>query len=346
MKKYTGAHNEWDPLEEVIVGTALDAVRPSLGIDQKAIEYSDIEDCNELQHDSFNQKLLEETEEDLTNFVSELVKLNINVKRPTPIAHTKKFGTYDWETTGFYSYCPRDSLMVVGEKIIESPMTLRSRFLEPFAYKNILLDCFREGATWLSAPKPRLLDNTYLTGNSEIKLNNLEPIFDAANVIRAGRDLFYLISNTGNALGAQWLQSILGDEYNINICRNIYNGVHIDSTISFIRPGLVLLNAERINENNIPEKLKKWDKIWCSDIIDTGFSGKRPLSSIWVGMNILMINPALAVVDSRQKKLIKQLNEFKVEVLPLVLRHGRTLGGGFHCVTLDLKRKSKLENYF
>lgn len=346
MKKFTGSHNEWDSLEEVIVGTALDAVRPTIGIDQKAIEYSELKDHRALSHDPFSQRMLEETEEDLAIFVSELENLGIQVKRPDPIEHINKFGTYDWETTGFYSYCPRDSLLVIGDKIIESPMTLRSRFLEPFAYKNILLECFKEGATWLSAPKPRLLDSAYLLGDSEIKLNNLEPIFDAANVIRAGNDLFYLISNTGNALGAKWLQSILGDDYKVNICRNIYNGVHIDSTISLIRPGLVLLNSERINEDNIPEKLKKWDKIWCSDVVDTGFSGKRPLSSVWVGMNILMLNPKLAVVDVRQETLIKQLNAHKVDVLPLKLRHSRTLGGGFHCVTLDLKRMSKLENYF
>lgn len=346
MEKYNGAHNEWDSLEEIIVGTARDAVRPTLSIDQKAIEYSDIIDNHESLHETFNPQVLEETEEDLDIFASELKKIGIKVHRPEPTAHVNQFGTYDWSTTGFYSYCPRDSLMVIGDKIIESPMTLRSRFLEPFAYKNILIECFKNGAKWLSAPKPRLLDNAYQSNHSEIKLNDLEPIFDAANVIRAGKDLFYLISNTGNALGAKWLQSILGEEYHVNICQGIYNGVHIDSTISFIRPGLVLLNADRINHNNIPAKLKKWDKIWCTEVVDTGFSGKRPLSSVWVGMNILMINPELAVVDCHQKALINQLQNHKVEVLPLKLRHARTLGGGFHCVTLDLKRKSKLESYF
>jgi hypothetical protein len=45
-------------------------------------------------------------------------------------------------------------------------------------------------------------------------------------------------------------------------------------------------------------------------------------------------------VDKHQKKLIKTLEENNITVVPLELRHSRTLGGGFHCVTLDLLRES------
>ena len=40
-------------------------------------------------------------------------------------------------------------------------------------------------------------------------------------------------------------------------------------------------------------------------------------------------------------ELIKTLNSYQFEVIPLELRHSRTLGGGFHCVTLDLHRSNK-----
>ena len=33
------------------------------------------------------------------------------------------------------------------------------------------------------------------------------------------------------------------------------------------------------------------------------------------------------------------LEQYKIESIPLSMRHARTLGGGFHCVTLDLKRE-------
>lgn len=34
-------------------------------------------------------------------------------------------------------------------------------------------------------------------------LGETEPVFDAANVLRAGRDLYYLVSGSGNELGAR-----------------------------------------------------------------------------------------------------------------------------------------------
>jgi N-dimethylarginine dimethylaminohydrolase len=33
-------------------------------------------------------------------------------------------------------------------------------------------------------------------------------------------------------------------------------------------------------------------------------------------------------------------------VVPLKLRHSRMMGGGFHCVTLDIRRRGQLESYF
>ena len=43
--------------------------------------------------------------------------------------------------------------------------------------------------------------------------------------------------------------------------------------------------------------------------------------------------------------LIKELEGHGVEVLPLKMRHARNLSGGFHCVTVDVRRKGQLEDY-
>ena len=55
-------------------------------------------------------------------------------------------------------------------------------------------------------------------------------------------------------------------------------------------------------------------------------------------MNVLSLDPETIVVDDIQKKLIAQLKEEKFNVISLPMRHARTLGGGFHCVTCDLER--------
>jgi hypothetical protein len=35
-----------------------------------------------------------------------------------------------------------------------------------------------------------------------------------------------------------------------------------------------------------------------------------------------------------------------LDVIPLKLRHAKMLGGGFHCVTLDIRRTGTLQRYF
>jgi N-dimethylarginine dimethylaminohydrolase len=64
-----------------------------------------------------------------------------------------------------------------------------------------------------------------------------------------------------------------------------------------------------------------------------------PYASKWIGMNVFSINPDTVIVDRMQIDLIRQIQRHGLDVIPMELRHSRTLGGGFHCVTLDLHRQ-------
>jgi glycine amidinotransferase len=35
-----------------------------------------------------------------------------------------------------------------------------------------------------------------------------------------------------------------------------------------------------------------------------------------------------------------------LDVIPQKIRHSRMLGGGYHCITLDTRRKGTMERYF
>ena len=70
------------------------------------------------------------------------------------------------------------------------------------------------------------------------------------------------------------------------------------------------------------------------------------MSSPWVGMNLLSIDQETVIVDERQKNFIKFLEQNKIKVIPVKMRHIYTQGGGIHCATLDTVRDSKLEDYF
>ena len=100
-----------------------------------------------------------------------------------------------------------------------------------------------------------------------------------------------------------------------------------------------MLNASRVSDATVPKCLQSWEKIWVHDVVAQGFY-EYPYASKWIAMNMLVIDPTTVIVDRHQVELIKTLKSYRFTVIPLELRHSRTLGGGFHCVTLDLLRSS------
>ncbi|MFY1636541.1 scyllo-inosamine-4-phosphate amidinotransferase [Solwaraspora sp. WMMB335] len=339
-------YNEWDPLEEIIVGTMAGARMPIADRSLLATEYPDVDDPREIPTGPYPGHVVEQTEAELEELVDLLRGLGVTVRRPGGRDHEAVVSTQDWSADGFYDYCPRDGFLAVGNALIESPMVLRPRFFEGFAYKDLFLEYLESGTRWLSAPKPRLADDMYEPTAPEGKrLQNREPAFDAANVLRFGTDLLYQVSDSGNLLGARWLQAALGDRYTVHACEGLYASTHIDSTLVPLRPGLVLVNPARVNDTNFPEFLQGWDRIVCPELVDMGYVGDHPKSSIWIGMNFLVVAPGKAIVDRRQTGLVRELERHRVEVIPAQLTHSRTLGGGFHCVTLDVRRKGDLATY-
>ena len=121
---------------------------------------------------------------------------------------------------------------------------------------------------------------------------------------------------------------------------NFYSGVHIDSTITPLRNGLVMLNASRVTEENCPKAFKDWEKIWVTeDMIVAQDFYQYPYASKWIAMNMLALDPETVIIDAAQTQLINVLKSKGIASIPLTLSHSRTLGGGFHCVTLDTRRK-------
>jgi glycine amidinotransferase/scyllo-inosamine-4-phosphate amidinotransferase 1 len=160
-------------------------------------------------------------------------------------------------------------------------------------------------------------------------------ILDAANVCRLGDKMLFLESASGNRKAYEWLCSVFPG-VKIELC-NFYAGVHIDSTIVPLREGLVMLNSSRVNFDNVPQVFDGWHKIWINDVVAQDFY-QYPYASKWIAMNLLVVDPNTVICDRHQTELIRTLRAYQFEVIPMELRHSRTLGGGFHCVTLDLER--------
>ena len=367
------SHNEWDKLREVIVGNAetmAALIFPTPG----PISEELTEEGYALAREAYPRYFLDEINEDLEALCDVLKEFGARVYRPNNDHINEIYSTPLWSAAGNNVYNMRDLHLVVGNTVIESPSYERHRFFEAAGLYDIWYEYLEEGFRWIAGPKPRLEGNYkmsipyYENGRQLTRLSEDEIIFEAANTVRMGKDLLYLVSASGNYLGAKWLQSVLGEEYRVHTTEEIYRSSHIDSTVLCLRPGLVLLNGYRVNDDNCPKILDKWDKIYFHDILPypqetTDFqkevrlvvheklrklgveSNIREMSSEWIGLNILSLDPETVVVDERQTQLIQALEQWKLTVIPISFRHSYFMGG-IHCSTLDTVRESKLESYF
>ena len=298
--------NEWDCLKEIVVGTATAAHWPVNDRNFRAQSETTTWRDTPLPKGPVPDWIIEETNQDLDQLVAVLNQAGVKTHRPSDLNFA--------EQDGMYNYCPRDRLLIAGNVIVDPAMQYSCRDMEIEA-----LTAVTAGNRVISMPR----DGTM--------------VLDAANICRLGDTWLYLESASGNRAAAVWLQAQF-PEINIELC-NFYAGVHIDSTVSVLREGLVVLNASRVNETNCPAVFKNWQKIWIDDCVPQGFY-QYPYASKWIGLNMLSIDSSTVIVDAAQTELIRKIQKHKIEVIPLTLRHSRTLGGGFHCVTLDTWRQN------
>jgi N-dimethylarginine dimethylaminohydrolase len=347
METKVNSHTEWGKLKEVILGIADNARIPLIkNKDIHCVDYANYDDVTSLPGGYYYELCIEETKQDLNVFAKQLESAGVKVHRPDKTPTHLMHGTYKWRTDSYYNYCPRDSAIIIGDTIIETPMPLRARYFETFALRSIFKNYSKNGSRWISAPKPELLDELYDRSDlSQPTLTEFEPAFDAANIVKCGKDLIYLKSNSGNRWGGEWLQTVLGEKYNVHIVDNVYAYVHLDTSIMPLAPGVVLLNPDRVNENNLPNFFKNWKKIYSVPPVGTDYSEHWAPASQWIGMNVVSLDEKTVIVEQNQKPLMKQLESNGFDIMPVKLRHSRTLSGGPHCVTLDTVREDEYADY-
>ena len=234
--------NEWGQLKKVIVGIADNAKIPTdIDISLRCVNFADKTDESQIQKGPYPQQVIDEANEDLETFVDFLKGESVEVVRP------------DATDCNYYNYCPRDSVFVHDKLTLATPMPIRARKGEWRAFEKHLNDprnvrCYYESKLY----------NTDCIGNKDIlALTDFEPAFDAANIIRANEHVLYLISNSGNELGATLLQNALGDRAKVHLLKDVYSYMHIDSTVAFLREGLLLANPSRIkSKEDLPEPFR------------------------------------------------------------------------------------------
>ena len=156
------SRNEWDPLKQVIVGSATDANWPvNDPVFSKESEKTTWTETP-VPRGPVPQRIIEEANEDLDLLAKTLTGLGVDVIRPDPL----NFQTHD----GMYNYCPRDRLLVHGDTIVDPAMMYPCRDMELQCY----FDLVDEATHYHFMPR------------------NEGMVLDAANVCRLGDKMLFL----------------------------------------------------------------------------------------------------------------------------------------------------------
>jgi len=230
-----------------------------------------------------------------------------------------------------------------------------SRFFEVYVYRSLINEYFSRGARWSAAPKPLLQDRFFdlqyevpAEGPPTRYVNGeLEPVFDAADFIRCGRDIFVQRSNTTNYCGIEWVKRHLGDRYRIHTLKTCSTQpMHMDTTFMPLCPGKLLINPNFIRREDLPDfMLKSWEIFEATPPVPS-IGVAAQLCSDWLSMNFLMLDERRMIVEKRQEPFIKSLKDWGFEPIPVSFEDYYGFGGSFHCATCDIRRRGELKSYF
>ncbi len=366
-KTIVNSWNEWDPLRHVIIGRADGTM---VQAPETAVQRDWPEDgFPSGTYGPYPVEMVEKANAQLDNFARILESRGICVDRPTPIDFSQKVQTPDWEQETMFGCGPvRDILLTVGHEILEATMSYHSRWFEFICYRPLFLRYFKEDSNFRfeAAPKPRLTERSYkkdwwqkwnsmiedeqyvLAENSDWILTEEEPLFDAADVVRFGKDLIVQKSMVTNDGGIDWLRRHFPEHRVHNVGRRELLPWHLDSTLVPLRPGFALVNPTRpslgTKETEFFQK-NGWELVEAPKSL---LKKKQPYDfcSWWLNMNTLVLDPKTVCVEASETPVMELLDRHGFEVVPVPFYDVSSFGGGLHCCTADVYREGTREDYF
>jgi glycine amidinotransferase len=380
MAKMVNSWNEWDPLKRVIVGTATGTQLPA---PEPAWQYHAPKAGLPLgTWGMFPQDMVDVANEKIDAFCQLMEGKGIVVDRiePHPVMlEPRAVSTPDWTQLNMRGIAnPRDLFLVAGNEIMEAPGTKRSRYYEYLNLRPIFERYFKEDPEflWTSAPRPRLTDESYVPNyyylfdhvwtdeqkqeklhKWEFQLTEKEPLWDAADAMRFGKDLFWQRSSVTNHGGMDWVKRYFEPKglriHPVTFDKHEHPW-HIDVNLVPIRPGLAMYNPDwpPVDEG-IWElfKINDWELVPAArpshyyDHPVTQLGGEYEGPS-WISMNTFALGPNTVCVEAHEPDYIEQLTKLGVDVIPVDYADVAPFGGELHCTTLDVYREGELQDYF
>lgn len=365
MTKIVNSWNDWDPLKHVIVGRCDNSCVPPE--EPATSEKVPVDSPMRGMWGPRPTETVEKGNEALDGLVKVLESRGVKVDRPTPLQWNAPVITPDFRTDSMMTCMPpRDTLLTIGNEIIEAAMSFRCRYWEYLAFRPLLSQYFNEDPEfiWTQAPRPRLTDKSYKhnyyderitleerlvrTANKDFVTTEEEILFDAADVMRMGKDLFIQHGLTTNRKAMEWFKRKYPEFriHAVNFPGDPYP-IHIDATFVPLRPGLIINNPVRHlpEEQRVVFEKNGWEIV---DAAQPAHTEPPPLcySSVWLSMNCLVLDPKTVIVEASEVNQLEQMDKLGMNVIPVAMRDAYAFGGGLHCSTADVYREGTCQDYF
>ncbi|MDP1749213.1 MAG: hypothetical protein Q8L22_07135 [Reyranella sp.] len=316
-----GAHHEWGKLREVVIG-----ISPA---EDFVVFYEPSQrwlvppgDAFSRQHagrrlidiDAEWAKRIERQVDALAELVA---REGVTVHRPEPLKGCERtFLAPNGEGAQLF---PRDGMIVVGSHVIDSSIRLKCRQRERFGLRPIIQRAVQiSGAHWSSVPlgSPSCVDGPFLEGGDTL-LN--------------GYEVYVGMSGCASDMaGIDWLQALLGERYRVIPVALRSNVLHLDCALGLVKPGLLVWCPEKLIDG-LPTSLRTWDAIAVS---------KEEANKL--ATNGLILEEGRMIVDADNQRVIDELRNRKVDVIPLPFDGPIATGGGLRCAHHPLLRESVL----
>jgi hypothetical protein len=210
--------------------------------------------------------------------------------------------------------------------------------------------------------------NTYQTGSV---FESPARCINGANVVRAGKDII---------IDKDWLKDYQYHnefpEYRVNV---LDNGGHIDACFAILKPGLILANHHFDDyERTFPgweiimldnptyattpitghqQPYPAYNRKFYNTTVGTNQSFNEHViqhALDWIGdyretyfeLNCLVINERNVIMLSKNEQLAEELSRRNITVHWVPFRARSFWDGAMHCLTVDIRRQSTIEDFF
>lgn len=327
------SHNSWSQLEEVWLGD----VYPASWYDHLAPDVRDV----------FHE-LTRITQEDLSVIQKTIESFGIQVRRPE-YANINSFIDIHTGQLLKPQICPRDHFVTIGNTL-----------MVPGSYTLT--------QPWVSAL------NDYSKDPGSIIMAGTNHVIHGANVVRVGRDI--IIDTDIFDVDPVWSNLASLKNYRTMWVKN---GGHMDGCFAILKPGLIIANHYFSDyERTFPGwKIIMLNNPTYGAAPSTGYRQPYPVANgkfynttvgtnqsfnehiiqhalDWVGnyqetyfeLNCLVVNEKNVIMLGYNDVIEKELAEHDITVHWVPFRARSFWDGAMHCLTVDIRRQSTIEDFF